>query len=641
MNLEAAKLTFNDGTVLFGTIVEITPDKIILEYDFGRVERFRNKISSITLLSPEEEIILNQDYSESGLSKESSSSMVLPDPILQTQSTNSENRSQPAADTGKNIHSMESLHLIQEKMNAEFEKNIKQKESSFLQEKKFWEQKINELNLKINQISDEKTKLLIENSSKDKAIEELKNHIQKYEDKITSLKNEVNELNQTLLGKDVDYADRIKSVLNENRSLWEKEKLSLVESYESRLRDLERELSGAHVKLIDMSKTNKDLQIELVTLQNLNDKIGLKLATVESEFEGYKQETQKNFNRHHTQNIFEKQHVEKMLESTINQLNQEKQKNLSLIEQETFLKNQLAEIQTELILQREKFQELSNENKHLLIQVNEAKSSAESAMLRNEKEKKEWMMHMVSRNMHDSFTSEQSESEANSDISGTSSAMFRMYQQDMGRLASQIEAQSHQIAALEMANAELKKKGTMLNTHNTLTEQVSQIKSEQQKLKDEMHSMAKDLQQGGEMFMPEESTEPEIENVRAGFSLPTDKDTQINHEEMNDRRSSELFDESFVTSSTDHVELTENSDKFENEGIKIGVISQIEEHMKRVYFDLSEQVNENDMAYIKTESGWVGIKIFRVIEAFNGAVADVLQFEHVGKIKPNDTVWMR
>lgn len=55
-----AKLNFRDGSTLEGKVKQITEDKIILEFEFGDVERLRSEVISITKIMPSEEDVIKK-----------------------------------------------------------------------------------------------------------------------------------------------------------------------------------------------------------------------------------------------------------------------------------------------------------------------------------------------------------------------------------------------------------------------------------------------------------------------------------------------------------------------------------------------------------------------------------------------------
>ncbi len=666
----AARLTFEDGSILDATITKITPEKIYLNYNSTEIERERAQITSIMDMNEAEEKLL--------------------DVFLKEYSKEPVQVAEPVTNFSSEETAITSLKYLKEKLKIKYEEEQKALAENYNKEKSFLEKNLELLAKKHAKLSEDFIEQQQKYSTVSMQLEEQMLLTKKYEQEIINLKQEINYINEARLETDVKTSEKLQEAISKNKKFLDKEKSSLVESYDNHIAELEKQVNESNLKILELGKTNSDLSAKLANAEKLADQNGATLSAFEKRFSSFKEDKDKELAELKERQAKDRMALEQLLAKSAENLGSQKNELKMLQDEVVFLKDKNKTLENEIkakdveieIAQKEKEQykkdsleaikqqtlirEKSKEEKEKLL-----RTLVDTAVTEGEGDEYSGLKVEAKKILEEAKMSGIEESDA------TKSALFSLYQQNISNLNAKLNAAAEEIESLKKENASLK--ASSQNSEFQLKEyerkkknaeeQVEKLEQEKQELKTEVDQILKDIreetqkeliankkelrsefekaistleikskekQESEEVFpepkqVPVESTPP-----MESMDLDVKNETPFKTEEKN---SENIPDEQPKDNSGETVQPAENN--LSQLKLEVGVVSQIESEFSRIFIDTKEVLKENELVYINTEAGEIPFKIIKLYPSLNGAIAETKSKDKMKYIQLKASIYIR
>ena len=402
--IHAAIFTFSDESKLEGKIKEAKDDRIIIETEFGNIERMRSDIFSMTDLSSEETNILenktapadppadnslkepekelekaaqptDQSISPSENSEENISPSPLPlniapvEPVKNIELSSSlkmpedndseEESSNVTDDIEQSAYN--SLLLLKTKLSKNFESRQNTMIQSFEKERILLEKNLRDLNQKYNQLKESSQQKDLQINTLTSQMEQYKEKELQSEDSIVVLKKQLQELEEKIIKADINRTEDIKNALTKNKELLDKEKGALTESYEGQIAELKKQLESTSQKVLEVTKANSQLSEKLAACEKNYELTQSALNSKEKELETFKADIKKQFGEFSEKTSSDKSTIEKTLVSSAETIAHLREYNSKLNDENTALKEQCLSLKKDVEALKEDLDSLDKE----------------------------------------------------------------------------------------------------------------------------------------------------------------------------------------------------------------------------------------------------------------------------------------
>jgi len=647
---QAAIIRFNNGHTITGKLKEITQDKIFFENNSLIEECDRNEIVSMTSLTEDEKKIVSTFYSPE-----------------ETNDIKNEMES-TAFDT---------LLLFRSKLQAKFDEEKSVIKENFLQEKNFLEKNIEILAQKLAISHDQLNQYISKNKAFHLEQEENSNLIKRYEQDIINLKNELSYVTEARLKAEVATVEKIQKAISRNKMLSEKEKRSLINSYESQISEFEKQLSDSNIKILKLAKTNSDLSAKLANAEKLSDQNGSALIAMEKQFKSYRKEIENNkllAKEKAKQSQFA---LEKMLSNSADKLATFTNEIKMLNEEITFLKDE----------NQSKKESLKNKNNEITVLEEENKKYKEE-MLKSIKKQQELKLSIKEKqkNMLKSLidaavietgvdgipkniTEDARKVLYNAKMKGkidalkNRNALFDLFQNDISKLSTELDQTKKELSTLQNNNNSLKTNlqkseyqvDQLVHENKQAKELANQFKEEKESIKNDVQQILEDIRKEAreELKKHKEELQDSFQQAVKSINQQSNKPTPGYYEDLD--ISNDIYDTpSIKEDKTSLSEISQNEESIAEQkveieakpqdsnnrvSIEIGIISQIEPEFSRVFIDTKEILKEGDMLYIPTKEGDISLTILKIYPALNGAIAEISNPDFINNIKVKNKVY--
>ncbi len=266
-----ATIELKNGKVLEGIIGSANDSSIILRYNFGEIEFPIKRIQNISNVTTEEVEILER----SGFFKKYAK-LLRSVPIPENAGAlpdESYEYSKKAA--------IEALQTLKDKMEDNFENEKQDIEVSYTKQVNFFEEKINGLSLRIEELEQNKFKLQQNIDSLTRSKESNKENLSERQTTIRALREEINSVKSKLFEKENETSKKIRSVIDENEKLYEDEISSLKKKYNAEIASLKNDIS-----YLKENKLEKDREAQL-TFNETIEKLEKQHAEEKENMEGH------------------------------------------------------------------------------------------------------------------------------------------------------------------------------------------------------------------------------------------------------------------------------------------------------------------------------------------------------------------
>ncbi len=401
--INAAIFTFSDESKLEGKIKDAKNDRIIIETEFGDIERMRSDIFSMTDLSSEETKILEnnpppadspaenspkemvheqektaenseQTVSPSQNSEENVSPLPLPlniapvEPVKNialssTLNALEENDSEEESNETDSLEqsAYNSLLLLKNKLSKNFESRQNALIQSFERERVLLEKNLRDLNQKYNQLKESSQEKDLQINTLTSQMEQYKEQELKSEDSIVVLKKQLQELEEKIIRADINRTEDIKNALTKNKELLDKEKRALTESYEGQIAELKKQLESSSQKALEVTRANSQLSEKLAASEKNLELSQSALNSKEKELETFKADIKKQFGEFSEKTSSDKSTIEKTLVSSAETIAHLREYNSKLNDENTALKEQCHSLKKDVEALKEDLDSLDKE----------------------------------------------------------------------------------------------------------------------------------------------------------------------------------------------------------------------------------------------------------------------------------------
>lgn len=378
--IHAALLTFSDGSKLEGKIKDAKEDRIIIETEFGDIERMRSEIFSMTDLSAEETTLVEKNTFAEATSAESStekpaqtedSSMTSAEPeneaeasepasdlplplnippvepvksltLSSTLSTLEESDSNEDSNDLSEIEqsAYNSLLLLKTKLSKNFESRQSSMIQSFEKERLLLEKNLRDLTQKYNALKQSSQEKDLQISALSSQLGQYKEQQIKSENSIVNFKKQLQELEEKTVKAEINRTEDIKNALTKNKELLNKEKQALTESYEGQVAELKKQLETSSQRALELAAANSSLSEKLSASEKNHELTQSALAAKEKELEAFKADIKKQFGEFSEKTSSDKSTIEKTLVSSAETLAHLREYNSKLNDENSALKEQ-------------------------------------------------------------------------------------------------------------------------------------------------------------------------------------------------------------------------------------------------------------------------------------------------------------
>lgn len=656
---QAAIIRFNNGSTISGELKEITQDKIFFENNSLMEERDRNEIISMTSLTENEKELVNAFYSPDET-----------DPQKTTEVNSVKNEMENAA--------FDTLLLFRSKLQAKFEEEKSVIKAKFLQEKNFLEKNIEILAQKLAQSHDKSNNSISENKALHLKQQEDKALIARYEQNIINLKNELSYITEARLKSEVATVEKIQKAIVKNKKLIEKEKQSLINSYESQINDFEKQLSDSNIQILQLAKTNSNISAKLANAEKLSDQNGSALIAMEKQFKSYKKEIEnkKLISKEKTKQS--QLALEKMLSNSADKLNDLTNEIKMLNEEITFLKDENKSKKMALQIKKDEITTLEADNKRYKEEMLKSMKKQQELKLSIKEKQKNMLKSLIDAavietgvdGIPQNITKDAKTALYNAKLKGkidalkNRNALFDLFQNDIGKLTSELDQTKKELNAMQNHNVSLKTNlqkseyqlDQLVHENKQAKELANQFKEEKNIIKSDVQQIIEDIRKEAR-----ENLEKQKEELQNSFQKTVDTINQQNKQQVDLGSyedldiSNDIYEDPNKTDESPYIpelipaekqiELNEKVEDIkapettDRVSIEVGVISQIEPEFSRVFIDTKEILKEGDILYTPTKNGDISLTILKIYPALNGAIAEISDPGLIDNIKIKNKVY--
>jgi chromosome segregation ATPase len=652
-----ARLTLEDGSVLEGTIRSITPDSIIVDHDSGSETHPLSGIRSISQLTPREKPILL-------------AAAPLPDISVESGSTEIEKSA------------FNSLLRLKTRMRDRFELEKRKLIDSFAHEKTFLEENLKILATRHAALNERFEKARAEISTLKIQLEEKDARIKKFETEILNLKKELDYVSEMRLKGEVASAEKLQNALLRNKRLLDKEKQSLIATFEDQISEFERQLNEANLKILELSNQKSDLSARLANAEKLADQNGAALKARENELERYRKNTEERIERIRTEKDQDRVALEKMLNQSAENILELKNRVKMLEEENAYLKDRKALLEKKLEDSAGEIDSLTAERERQEQKLLEAVKKQQDLreQIREEQEKVlETLVQSVMMEHGPGGTGGDASPEGalrekaeeallrarvagKEEVMAGRSALFEIFKQDLSRTQQRLEETRQELERLRRENTELRlnvkrsdfQKRELERRKKEAQEQARQFQEEKKEIKTNVEQILDEIRRE-----TEEKLEQDKKSLRNEFHQAIDTmESRFSGMEMDmelDEPAADLDYLSEPAASPDTAGEKASTSPVPGEAfpardtesssapmtLDVGTVSQVEPEFSRIFIDTREKVREGDKVYVSTEQGEVEFSIIRIYEALNGAIAEIKEPAQIRHVEINDRVYVR
>ena len=550
--INAAMLTFSDGSQLEGKIKDAKEDKIIIETEFGDIERLRNEIASMTDLSSEETSLLEKKETSSDIpagnsaqepvqeetgevstqteipsqSSEAAPDLPLPlniapvDPVksLALSSAPDPLEEDDSGEENNDLSSLEqsaynSLLLLKNKLSKNFESRQNTMIQAFEKERILLEKNLRDLTQKYNQLKQSSQGKDLQVSTLTSQMEQYKEQQLKSEDAILAFKKQLQELEEKTVKAEVSRTEDIKNAITKNKELLDKEKQALTESYEGQISELKNQLETSSQKALEIAKTNSQLSEKLADSEKNHELTQTALSAKEKELETFKEDIQKQFGEFSEKTSSDKSTIEKTLVSSGETIAHLRDYNSKLNDENTALKEQCTSQKKELETLKEDIESLEKERDEYKTQILNGLDKHRIFKKKTKKRQEKLLQSLVENAMVET-QKETPPAEAPSDQKSPSSEEGKTYepsrleilnlvQEDIKELNSKLELSQKNLLKSEKEKSHLKEDlkdaqeqiKFILSEQKLAEEKTRQAEKEKMELKKQLETLIKEIRE--------------------------------------------------------------------------------------------------------------------------------------------------
>ncbi|MBN2145036.1 MAG: hypothetical protein JW774_10465 [Candidatus Aureabacteria bacterium] len=692
----AAKLTFYDGTILDGKIVKVTEDEVTLQYDFGQIDRQRSQIASITNMDPSEEALFAAIKQNAVPERQEQIVSFNSQPVRQERDTYAVADSQKGllhsdqADTEEdNLESgdlrksvMNSLAALKESLKVQYEKEKNELIQSFERERNLLGNKLEELSGNNSRLKEELESEKLKTSALTVRLEEQRNMNNQHQESIVEFKNELAQAHENSLKTEVVFTEKMQAALKNNREAYEKEKRSLIDDYDARNSELEKEWARANKKILELAREKTDLEARLAATEKLSDQTGKALSILEREFDKYKKDMKQNHAELKASAEKEKGALEKLLNSSGESFVRIRDENTALQEKNTQSQEQIESLKTQIESLNDKIEFLENEKRKNQAEILRVYEKIKQTKEENKQEREKLLKSLIQGAMEKKKQAGYSGAAASLQTADDSSllgrrGMMELFQDDLNAMRSQLEKMKKHVARLNEENAFLKtiaqRKSREMNQLEAelgdARTNIIRLEEEKTNLKIEMDKTVKRIRMEDKLHYERERDQIAKEHDRSVHSLESRireledriSGASASHPEPLQEEEEDVLSFPFLlperrpemkVSTKQDVILKRPSQPAPEEitaiqrsssiKVNVGTVSDIEPDFNRIYIETKEIVREGDMLYFLTDKGEeVPLSVIKVFKDLNGAIAEIRDPQKIQGLKIQATVYAR